>query len=970
MKSDSKSMRFFKKLAWIFVAIQMAVVVFILCTFQVKDMTLSKGDVYDLNENWTLVREDGSREAIDSLPYVTDCAVGEVVVLEGTIPREYWGLTLFFLSADKELKIYIDDELVYSFGVDDERVFGHTPGSIEVFADIPAELSEGKIRMEMVSPYENYAANIGSMKIAKRDIAILDMLKQNMWNLCCNIVILVAGVILGVLAVAQKTTRQNTSGMAYLSMYFLFLFLYHSIETKMLTIFYGNQTLYSALIFLILMIAPLFLILYFANTLPESYEKYFKWVLVVASINIVAQLVLQISNVVDFMNMAFMSHALIFVAICVAGKMFYDLAKQGTVRNVWIQMVGLFIMLMGALIDLARVYTVKVGDLGKFSRYSAMIFGIIMVTVHLQKIIYGYSEKIAEGARLLQREIEFMEMQNKQLILAKAEAEAAREEAEIARQEAQQANEAKSRFLANMSHEIRTPINAVLGMDSMILKESKEPDIREYANDIQHAGRNLLAIINDILDFSKIESGKLELFPAEYDFASLLNDSYNMVLMRALEKNLELRVENDPTLPAKMYGDEIRIRQIVTNLLTNAVKYTKAGSVTLRVTWEPLEGKQMLLWISVKDTGVGITPEDQEKLFDSFQRIEEKNHRNIEGTGLGLTITKQLVDLMKGSIRVESEYQKGSEFTVEIPQEWTTEERLGDFSVKYIDTTTENQQYQNQLKAPRARILVVDDVAMNLKVMAGLLKSTKIQIDVASSGQECLEKIKEQEYHLIFLDHMMPEMDGIETLQHMRNMPVHKNENTPIVMLTANAIIGAKEEYLQVGFHDYLSKPVREAELEDILRRYLPQELIEDDVTDMASANAIDMLADDEEKNIEADLLAGLEFLDVEMGVTYCAGSEEFYREMLLEYIASPKLDAMRESYEAKDWEAYRIVVHALKSTSLTLGMAELSEMAKQVELAVKKGELTYVLEHHEELMKAYHDMICRLRKVLVDDEA
>jgi signal transduction histidine kinase/response regulator RpfG family c-di-GMP phosphodiesterase len=935
-------------MGWGALIVEGLLVVFILLCFHVTDMTLAKGDICSFDTGWTMVREDGTSEKIVHLPYASTSAPGETIILENTIPQQFAGKTLAFLSADKTVVVTVDGKDIYEFGTKDQKVFGHTAGSITNFIDLPEHFTRGKIRIVMQSPYSDYAAKLSAMRVGNRDVIILQFLRENLFNIVLNMTMLFCGILLAIFSVMQFFSGQSLQGMQFLSPYCLLAAIYYSIETKMMETFYGNQVLYSDLIFLILMMMPVLLLLYYQQRLPENVQTGFHVLLYLAYANIVIQLILQVSNTIDFMNMAFVSHIMIFLTILVVIFKWCEVALQERKWSFLLEFAALISFASGSIVDLARTYVVKVGDLGRYSRYGAAFFAIVMLYVHLRQIMRGYAGAFEENERLLRNEMEAEKARMHQMIEAKDRAE--------------EANRAKSRFLANMSHEIRTPINAVLGMNTLIQRESQEAEIREYSNDIERSARNLLSIINDVLDFSKIESGKMEVIPAEYNLASLINDSYTMVLVRAQEKHLELEVVNDPMIPSALIGDEVRIRQIVINLLSNAVKYTDRGKITLRVSYSPLGDCRVLLRIAVKDTGIGIHQEDQEKLFGSFQRVDEIKNRSVQGTGLGLSITRQLLDMMGGQIQVDSVYGKGSEFTVEIPQKIASQEPMGDFAQRYVLTeNTERKSYHPGIYAPDAKILIVDDVEMNLKVIQGLLKKTGIQMDTARNGKTCLGLVQDTRYDMIFLDDMMPEMDGTETLCRMKQFRDCPNAHTPVIMLTANALSGAKDEYLRNGFDDYIAKPVIYAELEDMIMKYLPRQLQKEQKEEKDIGEKLQ----DNQIPDQDGFLEDVPEINVKLGMSYCMDTKSFYLEMLEEYLNADKREAFQKAYQEKDWESYRILVHSLKSLSLTIGAEQLSAQAKAMETETKKQNTEYIRIHEEELMHAYAALLEKLRKAV-----
>lgn len=544
---------------------------------------------------------------------------------------------------------------------------------------------------------------------------------------------------------------------------------------------------------------------------------------------------------------------------------------------------------------------------------------------------------------------------------------------EVKCDEAMQATRSKSEFLSSMSHEIRTPINAILGMNEMILRESREENIKEYAVNVEQSGKMLLSLINEILDLSKIESGKMEIVPVDYKLSSVLNDALNMVRERAEKKGMALKLEVNPKLPDRLYGDEIRIRQILNNLLTNGVKYTNEGSVSLWVDFEETEEEHIALIMQIKDTGIGIKKEDQEGLFVAFQRLDQVSNRHIEGTGLGLPITAHLVEMMGGKIQVDSIYGEGSCFTARIPQKVLSYEQMGDIKKKYQDSARERKDYQRSFAAPQAKVLVVDDNEMNLKVVRALLKETLVQVTLCESGMECLKLLSEQMFDVVLLDHMMPAMDGMETLKRIKAMENPECWKIPVIALTANAISGVRSMYLDAGFDDYLSKPIVGSALETLLCKYIPKEKLkradELETAEEAAGQAAVEETDDSgtvlKKEIaagEAEAAADLEkdsgepLLNLENGLTYSGGSEEIYGEFLAMFrdMQEEKAASLQRMYEAGDLEQYAILIHAVKSNAFSIGGDKLGELAKELEAAAKEGNRTFVEVHHEEALDLY----------------
>ena len=561
----------------------------------------------------------------------------------------------------------------------------------------------------------------------------------------------------------------------------------------------------------------------------------------------------------------------------------------------------------------------------------------------------------------LEEERRHAELERQRAERERLNAENERLNAQLEKKHAEDANQAKSSFLSNMSHEIRTPINSIIGMNEMILRESDNQQILTYAQNAKLSSMTLLGIVNDILDFSRIEAGKLEIINVDYDLSSMLIDLVNMMKTHIEEKGLDFIVNIDPNTPVLLNGDEIRIKQVITNLLTNAAKYTPKGSVTFSIDYIEGETNDIgYLKITVEDTGIGIKEEDLNKLFNAFERIDEKRNRTIEGTGLGMNITQRLLALMDTKLDVSSVYGKGSVFSFSIKQNIRNTEGIGNFSERLTRSYEKCSAYKEKLIAPDAHILVVDDTAMNIMVFVNLLSKTEMDIDTAESGDMCIKLTNNKKYDIIFLDHRMPHKDGIETLKELRSLQNNPNITTPVICLTANALTGAREEYLAAGFSDYLSKPIDPEELENIIIRFLPPELVH-------------TVEDDEEEDTTQyipDFIREITELDIDAGIRGL-GSEKMYRDMLDIYLENldEYIDDISGLWESRDIRSLTIKIHAIKSTTRSIGAKQIGEQAQNLENAGNDEDIESLSKHIPQFLESLKALKDKLSPLHIQNE-
>lgn len=961
-----------------------------LLQFQKKPTNLDTQELFqfDFNKNWTMFsldcikipqikQEDYNQihqrikdtqkiencEKID-LPYTqknNSNPKNTILVFKNILSEEYTGLTLHISSENAMVHIFINDKLIYEYGLyNNTNVTEKPPEKKEHLVVLPTILEKEEIWIELSSLYPDKNA-----KIALNDIKItppsmvIGIFGNSIADIGCCLLMIIMAIILFMLALIRKYTLQLSRGELYLGLFALAAGVYYFIETDTLSTFYNIQAAYELQHYLPLLFS-LLLSLYFEWNLHTIYPHRFFILSLITIGNAIIQAFLQTLKIQSFTDIIFFSSTATCL-VCITSIISLQQLdyKKRPYQSLPLTL-SILLLLLGEIINTIIQIILK-EDIYyiKITQYSTTIFTIMIAIIHVLQISKEYRLSVERNAKLLEEKIKITEQQNTQLIQAK-------KEADIAKHEALAANEAKGKFLAHMSHEIRTPINAVLGMDEMILRESKEQTIKEYAMDIYTAGQTLLSLINDILDFSKIESGKMELVPVKYDVSSFIHDLTTMASQKAKNKNLDLKLEIDSEIPSILYGDDVRIRQILTNILTNAIKYTQKGTVFFRIQSYKKEKDIVTLHFEVEDTGIGIKEEDLPKLFTEFERIEENRNRNIEGTGLGMSITIQLLTLLGSKLQVESVYGKGSKFYFELKQKIIDPTIIGNFESRIYESA-KNYNYTTKFYAENASILVVDDNAMNRKVLQSLLKETKIQLTEAESGMECLKLVQEHHYDLIFLDHMMPEMDGIETLHHIKNLPNCPCKDTPIIVLTANAVSGAKENYLSEGFYDFLSKPVIPEKLETMIKKTLPKELIQETTNEEQNKNITrSPQTKTEATEIILEDLPQVDGLDWNYALLHLPDKElleytvkEFYAQ--IDSAANHLESAYHEITNPVQLEQYRIQVHAMKSLAATIGIISLSGMAKILENAARNNQIDIIVSMTTIFLKewrSYHEKL------------
>lgn len=869
---------------------------------------------------WERVLPNGTRIP-QEIPGKCDAEKNEIVTVETKLPENISeDKYLCFRSAKQDMEIYIDGKLRQSYSTQYTRLFGNVSAVAYLFLQIHPE-DAGKVLCLKTQTDSSYSGIFYSVYVGNRMEIWQYYFRQYGMELLIAVLVLILSIISIVGSFLMRVRYHRKVSLEYLAWGVLMASVWLISNSAFRQLIFSNISVINDIAFLMIMLLPFPFLIYMNGIQKERYQKGYYITEIIVIADFVLFTGLHMAKVYDFTNsISYMAVICILAILFMFATLIADIFR-GYIREYTYVAFGVFCSFLAAVFQIVMYFQRTNMFNGVF-----LAFGLILL------LMFAVLNTL--------HEIVSMERQ---------------------KQQALSASEAKGRFLANMSHEIRTPINAVLGMDAMILRESHEEEIREYALDIQRAGQILLSLINDVLDLSKIESGKMEILPVEYDLSSLLHDVINMVSMKAEGKHLDVHLEVDENLPSRLEGDDIRLRQILVNLMNNAVKYTEEGSVTLSVNGISEQNK-LLLRFEVKDTGIGIKEQDITKLFEEFERIEESRNRNVEGTGLGMSITVKLLQLMGSHLQVASVYGEGSSFFFEVEQKVVESEPIGDLEQR-IRTRKEGYSYRVSFMAPDANLLIVDDNAVNRKVFVGLLKETKVCIDEASSGMECLDKALRKHYDVIFLDHMMPDMDGIETLRRLKAQENSPCKDTPVIALTANAIVGAKEMYMSAGFYDYLPKPIRPEKLENMIFDCIPKEKLHEETSDdyekekqdLPEIDGIDWKYALLHMN-DVDLLKDTVHDFYQMA----AGERE-----ALEHLWESLTESDMEREEGKEaCRQYRVRVHAMKSAAAMIGALSLSGVAKILEYAARDLKIDVINRLHPLFIEEWHDMEVKLSKM------
>ena len=770
----------------VFIAFLVAVLLYFLYDFfLIKRPSYIDYFCVELTDNWKFT--DSKGESIDvSIPCKIDIPTGESCTFSTVLPDNIEDDYYFSTMVSRDTIISIDGVLRETFIPSN---YNEIPGGIAKSVFIYVKLSSADSG-KTVSVYkfsdDKYNGNFKRAFVGDIYGIFRCFFEETGIPFILSVVLLVVSIFLSLSCLCYLLHKKGTLNITHFCYGLFFLSAWLFFDSDCFQVLFDRIFIDGFMSYICLIMVP-FPFLKYLNAIQK--KRYNTYISVLEVISVVCVLIFTLLHVMDIRsfgeNLAIIDASLGVVSLLGVITIVYDFFVKKNRENIFF-LTGFTVFLLLGMLEIVLInYTDNRVD-GIF-----VILGLYLL------VLFCFIQQISE-LHSIERE----------------------------KQEALAANASKTQFLANMSHEIRTPINSIIGMNEIILRENKDKKISEYSTYIKKSCSLLLNIVNDILDFSKIESGKVDIMENPYMLSDIVNDMISLLKERASSKNLQVNINVSPNLPSQLLGDDFHIKQIITNLISNAVKYTAEGSVSFEISYENNDVKDIcLLKIKVSDTGIGIKEENIDKLFDSFTRIDISKNRNIEGTGLGLSIVKKLLDLMNGSVNVSSVYGSGSTFTVLIPQRVIDSKPLGNILLNK-PTDEYKDIYQESFKAPNANILIVDDNKMNLLIAKKLLEKTEVNVDMAYSADESFALAKSKKYDLILMDHMMPEKDGIEAMHMIRECENAASKDTKIIVLTANAISGMKDYYLNEGFCDYLTKPIDPKLLEQAISNHLDESLV------------------------------------------------------------------------------------------------------------------------------------------------
>lgn len=882
------------------------------------------------DDNWEWVHPDGTRECV-SIPLALDTKKGETVILEKTLPDDIPDNAVIVLWVGRDIQILIDGTERVSYY---QRYCMLPGGPVKnVFLLVDLDSCDGGKTIRLVKNDKNGSNGYLNEIYYGDSYGIYEeIVRINGFRFFAALILLFIALICVIISIVIYLKKHEGAGITMLGIGIFLLAAWVVFDNPMFQCFFRTIYLDGVSGYIVSMLVPIPFMDFLNREQGRRYQKTYLIFTIMLFLCFVIVTMLHFTGVCSYTKsqipMNLVIGGVVFGIVCC---MIADIVHKRH-RSYNLVMYGMIGLCIGGFLDIIQI--------NMESRYR--VDGLFVILGLYFFAVMAILNSVRQLRRIRERATEM-----------------------------EHANTLKSNFLANMSHEIRTPVNAIMGMDEMILRDDINEDVREYANSIWNASRNLLDIINEILDFSKIEAEKMELVEEEYQLSSVLNDVMTMIQIKADHKNLKLAFHVDKELPDYLYGDGNRIRQIMTNLLNNALKYTEQGVVIFQVYGEQKDN-ELNLCFDVQDTGIGIREEDLDRLFDKFERLDEKRNCNIEGTGLGLPLTKRFVEMMNGEINVASNYGHGSTFSVIIPQKIAKRTPIGDIQEQMQRIRSGKVEQEKIFVAPKAEILVVDDNLVNLKVVENLLKRTKIKVDTCDSGKRMLHKITTKQYDVILLDYMMPEMNGLETLQKSKKTTGSLNKETPVIALTANAIKGVKEQYLKAGFTDYLSKPVSGNELEVMLLKYLPKDKVETTNETTSEITSTEISRTDG-YGLKGKSNVSFKEPD-EFNFSYALsilGTEDILRDTLCDcysYLADVKETLDECIVHISDEEAmerYRIKVHALKGVTESVGALLLSKLSRIMEVAAGKKDAERIQTLHPILIEEIKKHRERIKDVL-----